>query len=95
MADRRVSSRIVVVVHPSRHDGPEFLRRLGIEKQGPVLGLETAHPLSIFIVVSCHQHLGKPLTPGRGTYEVVRNPDGSELAAGLTLPAVGTPILVE
>ena len=42
MADPRVSSRVFVVVHPFRHDGPEFLKRLGIEKQAPVGGLETA-----------------------------------------------------
>ena len=40
IADRRVSSRLIVVVHPFRHDGPEFLNRLGVEKQRPVLSLE-------------------------------------------------------
>jgi len=41
IADRRVSSRVVVVVHLLRHDGTEFLKRLSVEKQGPVLGLES------------------------------------------------------
>jgi hypothetical protein len=41
--DGRMSSSVVVVVHPFCHEGLKFLQRLGIEKQLAVLRLQRAH----------------------------------------------------